>query len=32
MDKIKILLEYYPDEVNEVINKLYKEKYILVLF
>jgi hypothetical protein len=27
MDKIKILLEYYPDEVNEVINKLYKEKF-----
>ena len=29
MDKIKILLEYYPDEVNEVINKLYKEKFPL---
>ena len=27
MDKFKTLLENYPDEVNEIINKLYYNKF-----
>ena len=29
MDKLKTLLENHPNELHEVINKLYKEKYPL---